>query len=492
MMKAVISTSWVAWNMKAAAGKRGWLDSAMSQMMKTNIMTTYPCNWFSKGSPHLEKGHNCCRNALQVMKQMMNKIFPLLILLATSAVQAEVQWLDRIVAIAGDDVVTQLELQKEGMTIQRELQARKTPLPARDVFIRQVLERLVVKKLQLQRAHDRGIRIDDAELNRAISKVASKNRMSLSQFRQALIQEGINYASFRKDIRDELMISQLRKREVERNIRVSEQEVEDFLKQQDLGGNNQSAYRISHILITLPEAATPEQLQAAKNKAESVRKKAEEGADFARLAVAHSDGQKALEGGDLGWREGNQLPTIFADTVLQMQPGQISKPIRSVSGFHIVKLVDKKESTAGTVTETRARHILMKGEKAREKLENLREQIQQGADFAQLAKQNSLDKGSAKQGGDLGWAGPGKFVPAFENAINQLKPGEISPPFQSAFGWHIVQVMARRDAPISQELLQSKAREFLLKQKQEEAELLWLRRLRDEAYVEYRIPGMKG
>lgn len=426
------------------------------------------------------------------MKHMMNKNFLLLILLATSAAQAEVQWLDRIVAIAGDDVVTQLELQREGLTIQRELQARKTPLPARDVFIRQVLERLVIKKLQLQHAHDRGIRIDDAELNRAISKVAGKNRMNLSQFRQALTQEGIDYASFRKDIRDELMTSKLRKREVDRNINVSEQEVEDFLQQQDLGGNNQSAYRISHILITLPEAATPEQLQAAKNKAESVRKKAEKGEDFASLAVAHSDGQKALEGGDLGWRETNQLPTIFADTIQQMRPGQVSKLIRSVSGFHLVKLVEVKQSEAGMIKETRARHILMKGDKGREKLESLREQIQQGADFAQLAKQYSLDKGSAKQGGELGWAGPGKFVPAFENTINQLKSGEISPPFQSTFGWHIVQVMARRDAPISQELLQSKARDFLFKQKQEEAELLWLRRLRDEAYVEYRLPGMKS
>lgn len=426
------------------------------------------------------------------MKHMMNKLFLLLILLAASTAQAEVQWLDRIVAIAGDDVVTQLELQREGLTIQRELKARKTPLPARDVFIRQVLERLVIKKVQLQHAHDRGIRIDDAELNRAITKVAGKNRMNLSQFRQALVKEGVDYASFRKDIRDELMTSKLRKREVDRNIKVSEQEVKDFLKQQDLGGNNQSAYRISHILITLPEAATPEQLQAAKNKAESVRKKAEEGEDFAKLAVAHSDGQKALEGGDLGWREANQLPTIFADTIKQMQPGQVSKLIRSVSGFHLVKLVEIKQSEAGMIKETRSRHILMKGDKAREKLENLREQIQQGADFAQLAKQNSLDKGSAKQGGELGWAGPGKFVPAFENTINQLKPGEISPPFQSTFGWHIVQVMARRDAPISQELLQSKARDFLFKQKQEEAELLWLRRLRDEAYVEYRLPGMKS
>jgi len=423
---------------------------------------------------------------------MMNRLLLLMILLAVSPAQAELQWLDRIVAIAGDDVITQLELQKEGLRIQRELKARKTPLPAKEVFIRQVLERLVIKKVQLQRAHSLGIRTDDAEMNRSISKIAGENRMNLSQFREALKQEGIDYASFRKEIRSELMIQKLRKREVDRSIKVSEQEVEDFLKQQNLGGNNQSAYRISHILIALPEAATPEQSQNAKNKAEAVRKQAEEGADFAKLSVAYSDGQKALEGGDLGWREANRLPTILAEAVLQMRPGQVSKLIRSVSGYHIVKLVDTRQSKAGMIKETRARHILIKGDKAKENLENLREQIQQGADFAELAKQHSLDKGSAKQGGELGWAAPGKFVPAFENAIKQLKSGETSPPFKSAFGWHIVQVMARRDAPISQELLQSKARDFLFKQKQEEAELLWVRRLRDEAYVEYRIPGMKA
>ena len=424
---------------------------------------------------------------------MMNKIaLVMIMLLAATSLQAEVQWLDRIVAIVGDDVVTQLELQQEGAAIARELKARKTPLPDRDVFIRQVLERLIVKKLQLQRAHDLGIRVDDIELNRAMEKIAAENRMSLAQFRQALKKEGIPYARLRKDLRDQLLLDKLRKREVDRSIRVSEQEVEEFLRQQNLSGNQQSAYRISHILIALPEAATPEQIRAAKEKAESIRQQAEAGADFAKLAVAHSDGQKALEGGDLGWRESDQLPTIFADEIRTMQPGQVSKVIRSVSGFHIVKLADKKESAAGTITETYARHILLKGEGAREKLEALRRQIQQGADFGELAKQHSLDKGSARQGGELGWAAPGKFVPAFENALNKLKPGEISEPFQSAFGWHIVQVMKRRQAPVSRELLEAKAREFLFKQKKEEAELLWLRRLRDEAYVEYRLPGMRS
>lgn len=423
---------------------------------------------------------------------MMNRLFLIGLFCASSAVSAEVQWIDRIVAIAGDDVVSQLELQREAVTVQRELQARKTPLPANDVFIKQILERLIVKKIQLQKATATGIRVDDVELNQAIEKIAGENRMNISQFRQAMQSQGMDYSLLRDDIREELVISKLRQREVDRGLKVTEQEIDSFLATQNLAGENRRAYQIAHILIAIPEAATPEQLQEAKAEAEMIFKRVSDGEDFSQLAVAQSDGQKALEGGDLGWREDDQLPTIFSAAVRKLKPGEVTEPIRSPSGFHLVKLVNSKDGTNATISETRARHILLSGDDARERLIAITEEIEAGTDFAVLAKKHSLDKGSAVNGGELGWAGPGKYVPAFENALNRLQPGQISEPFKSTFGWHIVQLQERRDAPVSRELLTAKAREFLLKQKQEEAELLWLRRLRDEAYVEYKIPQLKS
>ncbi len=427
----------------------------------------------------------------------MNKVlFTFLTLLAllpvTSNAIAETQWLDSIVAIAGQDIITEQELRQELQVIVRELKARETKLPAKEVLIPQVLERLIIKKLQLERAASQGIRIDDITLDKAISKIAAKNTMSLPQFRKALSEEGLNYASFREDIRNELAISKLRERQVDSHISVSNQEISDLIKNSSKAGENNKRYRLSHILIALPAGATPKDIEKARLEAAEVLLKARSGEDFSALAIAHSDGQQALQGGDLGWRSADQLPSQFAEEITQLKPQEVSQPIRSASGFHIIKLMD----VAGggekpKMQQSRSRHILVTGKNAQARLEKLRQKILDGADFATLAKKYSKDPGSAAKGGDLGWTSPGTFVPAFEEALAGLSPGQISHPFKTRFGWHIVQLQAQRTTDIPDDLLQARARELILKQKREEETELWLRRLRDESYVEYRLPGMK-
>ena len=424
---------------------------------------------------------------------MINKVlYVLLILLLPLTAIAETQWLDRVVAIAGQDIITESELRQELQVIAQELQSRQVKLPAQEVLIPQVLERLIVKKLQLERANTQGIRIDDISLDKAVRNIAAENSMSLPQFRKALTQEGLNYSTFREDIRNELAIAKLRERQVDSRINVSDQEIEDLIKKSGDAGEANKRYRLSHILIALPEAATPERIKKANQKANEVLEKARNGEDFSKLAIAYSDGQQALEGGDLGWRNGDQLPTLFSKEILKLRPKQVSPLIRSASGFHILKLMevaggDKKPK----IQQSRSRHILIPSKDGQRQLKKLRQEIQQGADFSTLAKKYSKDPGSTAKGGNLGWTSAGTFVPAFEEALQKLSPGEISEPFKSRFGWHIVQLLERRTTDVPKDLLQARARELILKQKREEETQLWLRRLRDESYVEYRLPGMK-
>jgi len=405
---------------------------------------------------------------------------------------AETQWLDNIVAIAGQDIITEGELKQELQIIVRELNARKTKLPAKEVLIPQVLERLIIKKLQLERADSQGIRIDDISLDKAVGRIAAENTMSLPQFRKALTAEGLNYASFREDIRHELAISKLRQRQVDGRITVSDQEISDLIEKSNQAGKNNKRYRLSHILIALPGAATPQHIETARKEAAEVLLKARSGDDFSALAIAHSDGQQALQGGDLGWRSDDQLPPQFTEEIAKLKPLEVSQLIRSASGFHIIKLMEVDSSVGKPkIKQTRSRHILVTGKNAQALLLKLRKQILNGADFAALAKKYSKDPGSAAKGGDLGWTSPGTFVPAFEEALASLSPGQISKPFKSRFGWHIVQLQEQRTSDMPDDLLKARARELIVKQKREEETELWLRRLRDESYVEYRLPGMK-
>jgi peptidyl-prolyl cis-trans isomerase SurA len=414
---------------------------------------------------------------------------------ATGAAQTtEDRVLDRIVAVVEDDVIMQSELDYRLDQVKQQISSRGNRPPPDNVLIPQVVERLAVERLQLQRAAGMGIRIDDIALNDAMERIARENRMSLPQFREALVAEGIDFQRFREQIRDEMTISQLRRRQVDNRIQVSEQEIDDLIASESGAIDRDVEYRISHILIPLAEGATPAEIQAARERAESVRRRAlEEGQNFAELAVSESGGQQALEGGDLGWRSAAQVPTVFARNVVLMREGDISEIIRSPSGFHIVKLEGRRGGEQARITQTHARHILisptavLSDERARERLDSLRHRIRMGDDFADLARAHSDDRGSAMRGGDLGWTDPGDLVPEFEEVMNRLPPGQVSEPFRTPFGWHIVEVLDRREHDSSRQLMRAQAREIIRDRKREDETELWLRRLRDESYVELRL-----
>jgi peptidyl-prolyl cis-trans isomerase SurA len=415
-------------------------------------------------------------------------------LLASLSIQAAVQPVDRIIAVVNDDVIMESELDTRLRTIKGQLQQRNTPLPPEAVLRKQVLERLVLNRLQLQAASRLGIRVSDQRLNASIARIASQNKMSITDFRRTLERDGFDFNVFREDIRREMIISQLVQRAVRQRINVTDQEITNFLATNKKQSATANEYRLSHILIPLPEAASAEQVEAAQRKADATVAELRAGADFSQVAAANSAGQQAFEGGDLGWRKAAQLPSLFTDTVTGMSKGDISDPIRSPSGFHIVQLTDVRDQNQRHVTkQSLARHILIRTNEvtsdadARNRLAQLLIRLEGGEDFATLARAHSDDRGSAANGGELGWTSPGALVPQFEEEMNKLQPGQISQPFKSPFGWHIVQLIDRRTHDDTDQFLKNKAREFLTERKIEEETETWLRRLRDEAYVEYRL-----
>lgn len=410
-----------------------------------------------------------------------------------AAEPAPIVELDHVLAVVNDDVITQSELKAEIATISAQLRQQNTTLPPADILNKQVLERLILKHLQLQLAGSTGIRVDDDTLNRAISTIAQQNKLSLAEFRDVLEKDGFSFPAFRERIREEIIMNRLRQRQVDSRVTVTEQEVDNFLSnQRHQGTAGAEEYHVSQILIALPEAASPEQIDKARQKAEEVLKKLRAGADFSETAVAVSDDQQALQGGDLGWRPASQLPTLFADLAVKMQAGDISELLRSPSGFHIIKLVEKRGETAHVVQQTQARHILIRTNEiildsdAQTRLQQLKQRIEGGDDFAVIATSHSEDPGTAVNGGSLGWVNPGDVDTQFEEAMSSLKPGEVSAPFQTQFGWHIVQVLERREHDSTREFNRSKAREAIRNRKIEEQTQAWLRTLRDEAYVEYK------
>lgn len=415
-------------------------------------------------------------------------------LLPAHAAPARAVAVDRIVAVVNNEVITTLELRERVQQAQRQLARQGTALPPAEVFERQVLERLVLERAQQQLAAETSLKVDDATLERAIGRIADNNRMSMTDLRLALEKDGITWNRFRDQIRSEILLTRLRERDVDSRVVVTDAEIENFL------ANNPDAlsgeeFHVAHILVRVPQGATMQQQSERLARAESVIERLRAGEDFGRIAASYSDAPDGLSGGDLGWRGRDRLPVLFADAVRQMQPGEVSKVIRSPAGFHIVKLVERRGGAAAglqQMQQTRARHILIRTSEivtdadAESRLKGLRERVINGANFAELAKVNSADLSAAK-GGDLGWVNPGDTVPEFERAMEALKPGEVSSPIKSPFGWHLILVEERRMQDVTDERKRAAARNALRERKAEEAYEEWLRQLRDRTYVEYRM-----
>jgi peptidyl-prolyl cis-trans isomerase SurA len=379
--------------------------------------------------------------------------------------------------------------------ITERLREQKLELPPQNVLRKQVLDRLVLQELQMQRADRAGIKVSDETVNNALSDVAQQNGIKLADLPDALAAQGIDYAGYREQLRKELAMQILRQRDVFQRINVSPREIEQFLERQKKLPSEANEYNVSHILVAVAQAATPEELDAAGKRADEVYQKATSGEDFARLAVQYSNSQTALEGGSLGWRKGPELPTFLAEVIAGMKTGDVTQPIRTPSGFHIIKLNEMRGGTQQViVNQTHARHILIKPNElqddatVRQKLESIRDRIvNKGENFAAVASVVSEDPGSAADGGDLGWSNPGSFVPEFEAQLAQLQPEEISQPFRTQYGWHIIQLLGRRQFDSTADIIRQRAFNQLRESKADEETELWLRRLRDEAYVEYKL-----
>jgi peptidyl-prolyl cis-trans isomerase SurA len=403
------------------------------------------------------------------------------------------QLLDGIAAVVNDGVVLKSELQLELQRIIQRLEQQGTPIPPMRQLVPQVLERLIIQRIQLQRADRVGLRVSDETLNVALANVAERNGVSLGELPKLLASEGIDYAVFREDLRNQITVDQLMQRDVMSRINASEREIEEYMDRQKDRQFVDEEFKISQILIATSPTTTPEDVAIAETKARDLLNRAGAGESFAELAVAYSDGQKALEGGDLGWRKGNELPTLFAEVVPGLQAGEITGPIRSNSGFHVVRLDERRGAEPIMENQVLARHILITTNEvlddaaAEQKLTEIREQIVAGDDFATVATAISEDPGSAIEGGSMGWMNPRAFVPEFAATCETLPIGEISAPFKSQFGWHIVEVLDRRIQDTTEEVRQQQAAMAIRNSKLGEETELWARRLRDQAYVEYRM-----
>ena len=413
---------------------------------------------------------------------------------AAPAQQAQrVVVLDRIVAVVNNEVITRADLELRLRTATQHLKQQGTPLPPREILEKRILDRLITDQVQLQLARETGLRVDDSELDRAIQRIARENKLTLEQLRATLEKDGVPFPRFREDIRNEIILSRLRQREVDNRIVVSEGEIESFINaRQELAGRGEQ-YNLSHILVTVPENARPEQIQDRRGRAEQALQQLRTGADFRQVAAVFSDAPDALEGGAMGWRDGARLPTLFFDALKTLQPGEVSPLLRSANGFHIIRLNERRSSSAPIIVRrTHARHILVKTNElvpqaeARRRIESLKERLDNKADFAELARLHSEDASGSK-GGDLGWLSPGDTVPDFEGAMNALNPGEISGPVQTPFGWHLIQVLERRDEDMSKDRQRLAAQSALRARKADESYQEWVRQLRDRAYIEVRL-----
>lgn len=413
-------------------------------------------------------------------------------LVLASPTYAAPQPADRIVAVVNKQAITANELNDRVKTVTRNLQSQNVPLPPANILRQQVLERLVSEAVQMQLAQDTGIRIDDNQLDRSMERIAQQNNMSLAQFRAALEKDGMDFRKFREDIRTEIALSRLREREVDSRVIVSDAEVDNLLQQQKAKSQSELELNISHVLVQVPENASPTQVQERRARAEKALADLEKGAKFAQVAASYSDAQDALQGGTLGWRPSGRIPGLFLEQLEKLQPGQHTGVIRSANGFHIIQLNEKRAKNEQIIVQqTHARHILIRTNEAVSSQDayaailRLRERIANGGDFEEVARIHSED-GSAPRGGDLGWLGPGDTVPEFEKVMDSLKVGELSEPVKSPFGWHLIRVEERRSADVSAEREKLQVRQSIRARKADENFDDWLRQLRDKAYVEIR------
>ena len=419
--------------------------------------------------------------------------------IAAAPAQASIEPLDRVVAIVNTDVITSGELDTRLRSIEAQLRRQNVQLPPPDVLRSQVLERMITDRAQMQMAREAGIRIDDGQLDRAVAGIAQQNNLTVAELRSRLEQDGVSFASFRDSIRSEMLITRLREREVDQRVQISEADIDAMLAEQKRGGAGANVeYDLDHILLRIPEGASAEQIAAQRSKAEGILQQLSQGADFGRLAASFSDAPEGISGGSLGWRPADRLPQIFVQAVSSLNPGQVAPLLRSPNGFHIVKLVDKRADgqpalPTGPVEQTHVKHILIRQteliseSEALRRLREIRERVEKkSASFDDMAKQYSVD-GSAANGGDLGWVYPGDTVPEFERAMNALKPGELSEPVRTPFGWHLIEVIGRRSDEASPERVRQMARQVLRERRSDEAYQDWLRQLRDRTYVEYKL-----
>ncbi|MBW9333778.1 peptidylprolyl isomerase [Herbaspirillum aquaticum] len=416
---------------------------------------------------------------------------------ASASARVEPRPVDSILVVVNNEVITRQEVAERLASVEKRMAAQNVQLPPRQQLVRQLVERMIVERAQAQMAKENGIVVDDAMLDRAMQRIAEQNKLSIPEFRTRLEAEGMNYASFREEIRREILSQRLREREVDNKVVVTESEIDNYLAAEANAGGERQELDIAQILIRVPENASPEQLAARRERAEDVLRQLKTGADFAKTAAAYSDSSDALSGGDLGWRPADRLPQLFLDGVAKLQDGQVSGLLKSGNGFHILKLVGRRaagntQAAAPAVQQTHVRHILIKvnqvvtAAEAKRKLTELKERLDHGsATFEELAKLYSNDL-SASKGGDLGWIYPGDTVPEFERAMDQLKPGEVSQPIETPFGYHLIQVVERKTDDASKERTRQAARQAIRDRKIEEATEDWMRQIRDRAYVEYR------
>ncbi|HEX3632107.1 MAG TPA: peptidylprolyl isomerase [Casimicrobiaceae bacterium] len=406
---------------------------------------------------------------------------------------APVVTVDRVIAIVNDEALTQYELDDARRVVQAQLKQQKVAFPPADVLDKQLLERLITQRALLQQAKEDGVKIDDTQVERAIQRIATENKLSAEDFRKVLAQENIPYAKYRDDIRNEMIVQRLREREVDSKVQVSDAEVDQYLATLKAQNAGETEYRLAHILVMVPEQASADQIESRRQRAEEALRSIRSGADFAQIAAAYSDATDALQGGNLGWRSGARVPTVFADTIREQKVGTVSGVLRSAAGFHIVKLLEKRSHDDATlVDQTHARHILIRVNEltseaeAKAKIERMKDRLDSGANFADLAKLNSEDASAAK-GGDLGWLSTGDTVPEFDEAMKKLQPNQVSPPVRTSFGWHLIEVLERRKQDVTIDRARSEAQTAIRQRKADEAFQDWVRQVRDKAFVEIRL-----
>lgn len=416
-------------------------------------------------------------------------VFGLLIPTSQATLAAEVP-LDRVAAVVNDGIIMQSELEQRTAIVKEQLSARNTKLPPEHILHKQVLNRLIIDSIQKQLAAKQGIRVTEGQLDAAIARIAAQNSLTLEQFRDALIAEGRDYNQAREQIRNEMLISNVQQNLVNRRIRVSDQELENFLNSASGQEQTSAEYLLGHILLATPSQASPETIQKAEKAANDVHKKLKSGADFAEMAVEFSDAPNALKGGDLGWRKVTELPEVLGNAIRKLSPGEYSKPVRSPSGFHILLAKDKRGGAVQLVPQRLVSHILLKpseirtSDQAKRQITQLYQRIQSGEDFATLAKEYSDDAASGSEGGSLGWTQDGQMVPEFEQVMNNTSVGQVSAPFESRFGWHILTVLDTRTEDLGAQMQENQARAAIRKRKFNEELTNWLREIRSQAYVD--------